>query len=526
MFNKLKLELDDKPEYRELLFQRGFLITDSVLPNLKEYPFYGNWYCESLGSFHFAVNKNVAFFHKRCDGGYLFLIGHAYNPFEMEISEEKILEKLLTLSGADFWKYEADLTGVYVMGKVSDDGNISHWSDCAGMRISYYGHVKDHYYIASHVNLVATFCELTEDPFISSLKKSRYFHLFGNVLPSDCSIYSELKRTVPNHSYSKIGKVKRFYPIDKIMLCSDEAEYQKVLVTSARILKNTLSLCARKWEGSRVAISVTGGKDSGETLASANGNYDDFTYFSYISKPEEAVDAYAAADICKELGLMHEIWKIPQSNTEVKEFDLLNELIYVNGGSIGYIKPNEVRKRSFLIHMAPVDIEVKSWVNEIVRAYWYKKYAKTQFPTQPTGRYLATLYKVFLENRILYYKTGKIFDEYIRKYMNDADIALFGDWTSLWSWEFGFSAGEGQSLFAEHMLSFDITIPFNNRHLISLMLTPGLQDRIDDRLQKDIIKMNNPKQADLNISIVNAAHTSKRAMMEKAYLFVNTHVPF
>ena len=45
MFNKLKLELDDKPEYRELLFQRGFLITDSVLPNLKEYPFYGNWYC-------------------------------------------------------------------------------------------------------------------------------------------------------------------------------------------------------------------------------------------------------------------------------------------------------------------------------------------------------------------------------------------------------------------------------------------------------------------------------------------------
>ena len=110
--------------------------------------------------------------------------------------------------------------------------------------------------------------------------------------------------------------------------------------------------------------------------------------------------------------------------------------------------------------------------------------------------------------------------------MSDSDIELFGDWTTLWSWEFGFSAGEGQSLFAEHMLSFDITIPFNNRHLISLMLSPKLQDRIDDRLQKDIIKTNNSKQAALNISIVNVAHTNKRAMMEKAYLFINTHLPF
>ena len=524
--NRLKIELDGKSEYQELLFQRGFLITDFALSNLEDYPFYGNWFCKTLGGYNFVINKNVSLYYKEHNGTYLFLIGHAYNPFEMEANENEIIEKLAMLSGMEFWKYEADLTGIYVMGRITPDGEIIHWSDCAGMRISYYGHVKSNYFITSHVNLVAALCELTEDQYITSLKKSRYFYLFGNVLPADYSVYSELKRTVPNHTYSGIGSIKRFYPIERIEVCRDETEYQNTLSVSAEVLRNTLALCAQKWKDRKIAISVTGGKDSGETLASANGNYGTFSYFSYISKPEEAVDAYAAADICKELGLPHEIWYIPQGNESIEDFDLINEIIYVNGGNIGYIKPNEVRKRSYLIHSVPIDVEIKSWVNETVRAYWYKKYAKTSFPKKPTGRYLAALYKVFLENRILYHKTGKVFDEYINKYMRDSYIELLGDWTTLWSWEFGFSAGEGQSLFAEHMLSFDITIPFNNRHLISLMLSPKLQDRIDDRLQKDIIKTNNPKQAALNISVVNAAHTNKRAMMEKAYLFINTHLPF
>ena len=154
-----------------------------------------------------------------------------------------------------------------------------------------------------------------------------------------------------------------------------------------------------------------------------------------------------------------------------------------------------------------IDIEIKSWVNEIARAYWYKKYHKSKFPKKPTGKYLATLYKVFIENRSLFIKTSKVFSEYIKQYLNDDDIAMAGDWTSLWSWEFGFSAGEGQSLICEHLLSFEISIPYNNRHLVSMMLRPKLNDRINDRLQNDIIVRNNPVQAALNISVTNVAHT-------------------
>lgn len=522
----LKQQLNNKPEFQKHLFEKGFLITDcDYSDRLDEYPFYGNWNIKRIGDYYFYTYKTLDVFAQEANGIKLFLIGHAYNPFDMVVDENVILEKLIALNDEDFWRYEADLTGVYVMGKITNDGQIVHWSDCAGMRISYYGSVKDHYYITSHINLVASLCDLHEDSYIKQLKENHYFYLFGNVLPGDCSVYTELKRTVPNHTYARTGEIKRIYPIEKITECETEEEYQEVLTESAQIMKNTLQLCAEKWEGKNLYISVTGGKDSGETLASANGCYDSFRYFSYISKPEEAVDAEAASEICKALGLNHRIISIPEEAESTDDFELLNEIIYINGGSIGYIKPNEIRKRLVLMH-EEIDIEIKSWVNEIARAYWYKKYHKTKFPKRPTGKYLATLYKVFIENRSLFSKTSKVFSEYIKQYMNDDDINAVGDWTSLWSWEFGFSAGEGQSLICEHLLSYDVTIPYNNRHLIALMLRPKTSDRINDRLQTDIIALNNPEQASLHISIINAAHTQNRALLERAYLNINSHFPF
>lgn len=524
--NELIAMLEKRTDLKQYLFIRGFLITNKNIDDLRGFPFYGNWSKDTICGFNFIVHKELKLYIEKSRDTVLFLIGHCFNPFDMEHDEKHILKKLAILEGSAFWEYEANLTGIYVMGRITKDGTLTHWSDCAGMRISYYGYIGEHYAITSHVNLAACLFALNEDMYIKELKNSKYFHLFGNVLPADCSTYTELKRTVPNHYYKNDGTVKRFFPVLPIVECKSESDYHNVLEQSARIMRTTLSLCAKKWPDKRIAISVTGGKDSGETLASAVGVYDSFSYFSYISKPEERVDAEAAREICKCLGLKHRIIDVPSENDKVNNFDAMNKLIYINGGSIGYIKPNEVRKRCLLADEQSIDIEIKSWVNEIVRAYWYKKYSIKQFPKRPTGKYLAALYKVFIENRKLYHKTAKVFDGYIQKYMTDDDIYLLGDWTSLWSWEFGFSAGEGQSLFAEHMLSYDITIPFNNRHLISLMLRPKLQDRIDDRLQKDIIRTNNSKQAELNINIVNAAHTSKRAFMERVYLLVNTHLPY
>lgn len=36
-------QLNEKPEYREDLFIRGFLLTDHTLENMENFPFYGKW---------------------------------------------------------------------------------------------------------------------------------------------------------------------------------------------------------------------------------------------------------------------------------------------------------------------------------------------------------------------------------------------------------------------------------------------------------------------------------------------------
>ncbi len=45
--------LDDDPRYRACLFKRGYLITDAALPDLRGYPFYGQWRALPVGQYQF-----------------------------------------------------------------------------------------------------------------------------------------------------------------------------------------------------------------------------------------------------------------------------------------------------------------------------------------------------------------------------------------------------------------------------------------------------------------------------------------
>lgn len=155
--------LEKNPALKQYLFVRGFLITNKKIDNLSEFPFYGNWSMETIYGFNFIVQKETNLYTVKSRDGVLFLIGHCFNPFDMEYDENCILKKLADLDDSAFYEYEANLTGIYVMGRITQDGDLTHWSDCAGMRISYYGCIGEHYIITSHVNLAACLFDLTED---------------------------------------------------------------------------------------------------------------------------------------------------------------------------------------------------------------------------------------------------------------------------------------------------------------------------------------------------------------------------
>jgi hypothetical protein len=88
------------------------------------------------------------------------------------------------------------------------------------------------------------------------------------------------------------------------------------------------------------------------------------------------------------------------------------------------------------------------------------------------------------------------------------------------------SSWNGPVITAEHHISYEITIPYNNRYLLDLMLSTPIEYRINDKIHKDIMKLKNDKIANCNISVVNAKHTKKRAFLERLYLTIFSKIRF
>jgi hypothetical protein len=83
-----------------MLFCRGYLITSKKCANLDNYPFYNQWKEEECGKLN--NKKIIAYYHKKQDfsfyeedGMSIFIIGHAYNPFDMKYNENEILNDCL-----------------------------------------------------------------------------------------------------------------------------------------------------------------------------------------------------------------------------------------------------------------------------------------------------------------------------------------------------------------------------------------------------------------------------------------------
>ena len=131
----------------------------------------------------------------------------------------------------------------------------------------------------------------------------------------------------------------------------------------------------------------------------------------FCGRPETA----AAKMIADHFGLKHHEFHIPNNNEDVENFSNILEVLRHNNGYVAELKENEARKRMYLRKHAQCDVEVKSWVSETIRAYWYKYLGRTTMP-KLSGKLFRNLYKIFIEDRALAHKVDKLFDEYIEKY--------------------------------------------------------------------------------------------------------------
>ena len=133
----LRIDLDMSPDLQKYLFDKGFCVTEKPLScNLDQFPFYGNWTHTVLGGLHFYVHCRAKLHTYTAKDTLWFLVGHAYDPFTMEIEETKILEKL---SETDQPQPIIDeLTGVFLIGRAKT-GEIAFQLDASGMQYGCYG---------------------------------------------------------------------------------------------------------------------------------------------------------------------------------------------------------------------------------------------------------------------------------------------------------------------------------------------------------------------------------------------------
>lgn len=518
--------LNNEPDIRCHLFEKGYLITDaslSVSPD--EYPFYGNWTLKTLGEYSFWIYKTVRLYSVHNKGREFFLIGHAYNPFSMETEEERLLSEIASKYGtSEYWDKINELTGVFIMGTVAGR-SIEFVLDASGMQYGCYGEIDGKQYISSHMQLIGDLCGLEQTDYVKRLVRYRWYrYMLGNYMPGDITCFGELKRVIPNTYVIFDGSyhVERFYPARQLNMCKSRKEYMEVIHQAAEIMQNTMKLIPLKWE--RPAISLTGGIDSNTTFAAASSCYDRYTTFSYISMDRELVDAEKAKEISEHFGVPHTDYYVPDSNDAFPKYEIYKAVIEHNGGNIGTTKDADNRKKITLMQSDVCDVEIKSWISETIRAYAYKYYGRKRFPKRLRARDFTSLYKIFLLDRRLAVRT----DEYFREYLENTKLeeCLFNyDETDFFVWEMEHGGKCGLDI-GVMKSCFDITIPYNNRKLLDLLLRVPLKYRISDRHHLDLKKVMNKDLYDLNIRVVNLNETEMRKRMINLYYMINTKLPF
>lgn len=519
---KLTEMLENNPSLKDSLFIRGFLITDKK-PNTDVFPFYGNWNVTEKGNYFFLSHKKTSMNVIEKNGIVFFIAGQVYNPFTMEYRDCEVLKHIADAYGTDeFCDRISDITGVFVFG-VIDGNSVTFLNDPAGMQSSFYGKVGNDFYITSHSQLIGDVCSLERDKDAQEFIDYKYYgRVLGSYLPADMTPFKEVKRIVPGIKYTYNGSVshKRFWPVKDLAEAQGE-EYEKVIEEAARILKNNMSLIVKKWE--KPSLSLTGGIDSNTTFASANGLYDKITAFSYISAEKEVPDAQAAQKIAKTFGVKHTLFNIPDENSKIENFENIKEIIRHNDAYAADKSDNEIRKRIYLGANADFDAEVKSWVSDTIRGYWYYYFGREELP-KLSAKLFRNLYKIFIFNRKLAKKADRIFEKYIKDFEYDKIPSAYPPADMHYNDVSGGSWG-GVNI-SEMKYYSDITFIYNNRRFFDLMFRVPLKKRICCEHHLAMKKILNEELYNMNSRVVNLYETKGRAKLLNLIFDINMKLPF
>lgn len=225
------LEIAEKnPQYRHLLFSRGFLFTDAAV-DATAFPFYGTWKEIGVCNYQLLVHPELNCYIAATSDITAVLIGHVYNPFDGLYNEKEILEKYL--EAQDRLSYYNEWTGLFTLIVISDD-RVEVFGDCAGMQSNWYACINAHFYLSSHAQLIGDICRLPQTDYAKKMQHYRFWKMYGVFFPGDISQFEDVFRLVPNHILSlscaeHTCKLTRFYPFRDLEKVTSKEEYDRVI---------------------------------------------------------------------------------------------------------------------------------------------------------------------------------------------------------------------------------------------------------------------------------------------------------
>ncbi len=518
--DEIKAELDQNPQYREMLFRRGYLLTDAYIQT-EIYPFYDVWKKASIGPYSLYVQEKQTFYIQQDTNISVAIIGHAYNPFDMKHEEEEICKDLLKaykVGLPEYFDKISELTGLHVIIIVDKD-RIIECQDACSLTGCYFGKINGKIYIAEHPQLVADLCNLKIDPMVEKLVESKCYNIGNRHLPGNKTPYKEIKRLGANTYVQYDGEfsIHRFYPVRPHPEFRTEEEKEQAIHRIGELIHNGIACAAKKWD--RCTISLSGGTDSKTTLACANGLYDRYSYFSFHSKPQELVDAEGAKKICENLGLKHTLYHIPENNDSIQDFAFIKKLLQHNTSYFVNLADNEIRKYKFFHDLDAYDIEMKSWASETARVFLERKY-QIKMPKVLTERHCSIFQTRFFGHPDLLKWSDLEYYRFLREIGLERPLFNY-EHTDLFYWEIRMGCW-GVSVISSQQLYHRMSMPMNNRKILELFLGLPREERKTDAIHKAIMAYMNKAVIDANIEIPNLYFHRYRIWMEKLFYWYRT----
>lgn len=440
--------------YQELYGIRGYIISQSVAVFPDAFESY-----KLPSQDYFSYDKNEDFFIETVRDGssndtWVAIYGEAIDLRYPSKKGQEIARDLAdSLSQLELLFFnDLDYIGGRYIIIYSDNNNIKVLNDAAGLKTVFYSTCFN--YISSHVALIKDNLIHHEHSEVFEFRKE-----LANGYPGIETPYENIKILTPNTLINKsLNKVVRYFPRENL----ENGQVDEVVDSVYGYLKSYLEGLLYR---SKLAISLTAGRDSRVTLAVAKGLYDDITFFTYSGHPAHEIDVEIAKVITKKLGLNHIIIDKGLGDDEKEDFKRMNKVLSQN---TYYNHSRQLAYKYHKIFSSPV-VHIRSNLAEIGIS-WYQQGGKKDFKSIDE---FTRIYRKGREDNEAIIKAFRKFAETVeidKLYNYDTYDMLYwehrmGVWVSL--------------VLLESDIAFDTHILFNARCILKLLMSVDFEKRID-----------------------------------------------